>query len=173
LRAAPGIDVQGLYLRLEALMRQAEGLVLYEVPKAPPPAGDTPPTGWRARLSAGLQAAVEKLSNYIVVSRREVPVESLMDPQYEALVRQNLRMLLEQAQVAMLAQEEMPYRHSLERAEAWVTRYFGTGGDTARAMAAELRALGEARVSAETPTLAASLDAMEAVMRARSAAGDG
>ncbi|MEL7047338.1 MAG: uroporphyrinogen-III C-methyltransferase, partial [Pseudomonadota bacterium] len=72
----------------------------------------------------GFDAAVAKLSEYIVVSRRDVPVETLMDPQYEGLVRQNMRMLLEQAQVAMLSGNELLYRQSLERAEGWVTQFF-------------------------------------------------
>ena len=44
-----------------------------------------------------------KLSDYIVIRRRDVPMQALMDPQWEGLVRQNLRMLLEQAQVALLS----------------------------------------------------------------------
>jgi uroporphyrin-3 C-methyltransferase len=59
-------------------------------------------TGASAWLQ-GYEAALQKLSEYIVVSRRDVPIETLMDPQYEGLVRQNMRMLMEQAQVAMLS----------------------------------------------------------------------
>jgi uroporphyrin-3 C-methyltransferase len=169
-RAVPRLDTQGLYLRLEALIRQTDALVLFELPGRAPEVVVAPAEDWRGRLSQGLDAAVAKLSEYIVVSRRDVPVETLMDPQYEGLVRQNMRMLLEQAQVAMLSGNELLYRQSLERAEGWVTQFFKADQQAAQAMAEELRLLRDERVSVVLPDLSASLSALEAVMRARLAA---
>ena len=166
-RAIPKLDIQGLYLRVEALMREADALVLFELPERavatePPRAED-----WQARLAQGYAAAVAKLSEYIVVSRRDVPVEALMDPQYEGLVRQNLRMLLEQAQAAMLSGNALLYRKSLQRAEGWVTQFFKEDERSAQAMAEELRRLRDERVAVSRPDLGASLAALDAVMRTR------
>ena len=166
-RAIPQLDIQGLYLRVEALMREADALVLFELPERavatePPRAED-----WQARLAQGYAAAVAKLSEYIVVSRRDVPIEALMDPQYEGLVRQNLRMLLEQAQAAMLSGNAVLYRKSLERAEGWVTQFFKEDERSAQAMAEELRRLRDERVAVSRPDLGASLAALDAVMRTR------
>lgn len=166
-RAIPRLDIQGLYLRLEALIRQTDALVLFELPGRAPEVEVAPAEDWRGRLSQGLDAAMTKLSEYIVVSRRDVPVETLMDPQYEGLVRQNMRMLLEQAQVAMLSGNELLYRQSLERAEGWVTQFFKADQQAAQAMAEELRLLRDERVSVVLPDLNASLSALEAVMRTR------
>ena len=164
LRALARVDVEGIYLRIDALLAQVDALVLFETPRAAP-AGPSPPAeGWRERLAQGFRAAMAKLSDYVVVSRRDVTVESLMDPQYEELVRQNLRLLLEQAQVALLAHREGPYRQSLERAERWLTQYFRDGSDARRSMVEELRALSGERVAVPLPTLEASL---EAIMQAR------
>ena len=166
-RAIPKLDIQGLYLRVEALMREADALVLFELPERavatePPSAED-----WQARLAQGYAAAVAKLSEYIVVSRRDVPIEALMDPQYEGLVRQNLRMLLEQAQAAMLSGNTLLYRKSLQRAEGWVTQFFKEDERSAQAMAEELRRLRDERVAVSRPDLGASLAALDAVMRTR------
>lgn len=166
-RAVPALDIQGLYLRMEALTSQVDALVLFELPERPP---SEPPSAedWKARLAQGYAAAVAKLSEYIVVSRRDVPIEALMDPQYEGLVRQNMRMLLEQAQGAMLSSDELLYRKSLERAEGWVTQFFKEDERSARAMAEELRRLRDERVAVSLPDLSASLAALDAVMRTRS-----
>ena len=166
-RAVPALDIQGLYLRMEALMSQVDALVLFELPERP---ASEPPSAedWKARLAQGYAAAVAKLSEYIVVSRRDVPIEALMDPQYEGLVRQNMRMLLEQAQGAMLSSDELLYRKSLERAEGWVTQFFKEDERSARAMAEELRRLRDERVAVNLPELSASLAALDAVMRTRS-----
>ena len=166
-RAVPALDIQGLYLRMEALMSQVDALVLFELPERP--ASEAPSAeDWKARLAQGYAAAVAKLSEYIVVSRRDVPIEALMDPQYEGLVRQNMRMLLEQAQGAMLSSDELLYRKSLERAEGWVTQFFKEDERSARAMAEELRRLRDERVAVSLPDLSASLAALDAVMRTRS-----
>ncbi|MDP5054723.1 MAG: uroporphyrinogen-III C-methyltransferase [Congregibacter sp.] len=167
LRAVPTLDTQGLYLRLDALIRQIDELVLFELPDRaveiePVIGGD-----WQTRLSQGYEMALARLSQYIVVSRRDVPVETLMDPQYEGLVRQNMRMLLEQAQLAMLSGNELLFRQSLERAEGWVTEFFKADEQSAVAMARELRLIRDERVAVSLPNLNASLRALDAVMQTR------
>ncbi|MEO1078504.1 MAG: uroporphyrinogen-III C-methyltransferase [Pseudomonadota bacterium] len=169
-RAVPRLDMQGLYLRLEALIRQTDALVLFELPTRSEAAAVEPAENWQSRLTQGFDAAVAKLSEYIVVSRRDVPVETLMDPQYEGLVRQNMRMLLEQAQVAMLSGNELLYRQSLERAEGWVTQFFKADQQAAQAMTEELRLLRDERISVVLPDLTASLNALSEAMKARLAA---
>ncbi|MEM9759496.1 MAG: uroporphyrinogen-III C-methyltransferase [Pseudomonadota bacterium] len=169
-RAVPRLDMQGLYLRLEALIRQTDALVLFELPTRSEAAALEPAETWQSRLTQGFDAAVTKLSEYIVVSRRDVPVETLMDPQYEGLVRQNMRMLLEQAQVAMLSGNERLYRQSLERAEGWVTQFFKADQQAAQAMTEELRRLRDERIAVVLPDLTASLNALSEAMKARLAA---
>ena len=166
-RAVPKLDIQGLYLRMDALIRQVDALVLFELPERAVETEAPSADDWKARLAQGYAAAVAKLSEYIVVSRRDVPIETLMDPQYEGLVRQNMRMLLEQAQGAMLSGNELLYRKSLEHAEGWVTQFFKEEERSAQAMAEELRRLRDERVAVTLPDLGASLAALEAVMRAR------
>ncbi|MEO0437938.1 MAG: uroporphyrinogen-III C-methyltransferase [Pseudomonadota bacterium] len=166
-RAVPKLDIQGLYLRLDALIRQTDALVLFELPerqseRAPVEAGN-----WRDRVVQGYEVALQKLSEYIVVSRRDAPVETLMDPQYEGLVRQNMRMLLEQAQVAMISGNELLYRQSLERAQGWVSQFFKADEQSAVAMSEELTQLREQRVEVLIPDVSASMRALDEVMKAR------
>lgn len=166
-RSVPKLDIEGLYLQLEALIRQTDALVLFELPSRAPEVEAAPAEDWRGRLSEGVDAAVEKLSEYIVVSRRDAPIEALMDPQYEGLVRQNMRMLMEQAQVAMISGNEVLYRQSLERAEGWVSQFFKADQQAAQTMKEELAQLRDERVSVELPDLSASLSALDAVLDAR------
>lgn len=166
-RAIPSLDLEGLYLRLDALIRQTDALVLFSLPERPTEAIAAPAEDWQGRLRQGWEAAVNKLSEYVVVSRTDVPVETLMDPQYEGLVRQNMRMLLEQAQVAMLSGNERLFAQSLERAEGWVTQFFKADDAAAAAMAQELRAIRGERVAVPLPDLSASLQALDVYMQKR------
>ncbi len=167
-RAVPRLDIQGLYLRLDALIRQTDDLVLFKFPERE--VTETPPledADWTDRVVQGYELALQKLSDYVVVSRTDMPVEALMDPQYEGLVRQNMRMLLEQAQVAMLSGNELLFRQSLERASGWVTEFFKSDEQAAVAMQEELAAISAERVSVELPDLTRSMQALENTMRLR------
>jgi uroporphyrin-3 C-methyltransferase len=172
-RAVPRVDVEGAYLRLAALIEQAGKLVIFQLPErasaAAPDAADT----WQGRLQQGYEQAIAKLSNYIIIRRRDVPMQALMDPQWEGLVRQNLRMLLEQAQVALLSGNQDLYRESLQRAQHWVAEFFSSDEAAARAMAAEISQLVDLEVAVAVPDLSRSLQALDDVMQKRLQSGDG
>ncbi|MHA7817170.1 MAG: uroporphyrinogen-III C-methyltransferase [Pseudohaliea sp.] len=167
-RAVPKLDRQGAYLRLAALIDRIDSLEVFDTPSLPE--GDAPPPAegdWQSRLRQGYERALAKLSDYVVVRRRDEPVEVLMDPQWERLVRQNLRMLLEQAQVALLSGNGRLYRESVERATGWVREFEASDPDGAAAMVGELEDLAGERVSVDVPDATGSLAAMQSVLAAR------
>ena len=167
LRAVPKVDVEGLYLRLSALIEQAGQLVIFEMPRQPEHAKPAPAEEWRGRLRQGYEAAVARLSDYLVIRRRDAPVQALMDPQWEGLVRQNLRMLLEQAQVALLSGNQSLYVASLERAQHWVSQFMTSDEAAATALSAQLQQMTGQTVAQALPDVSRSLRAMAAMMDQR------
>ncbi|MEM8560748.1 MAG: uroporphyrinogen-III C-methyltransferase [Pseudomonadota bacterium] len=171
LRAVPKVDVEGMYLRLSALSEQAGKLVIFQLPEvdtqAPTGTGDD----WRSRLKQGWQAAIAKVSDYIRFSRRDVPMQALMDPQWEGLVKQNLRMLFEQAQVALLSDNQQLYQESLKRSQHWVAEFFESDGAAARAMSSEISNLEKIDISVELPDISDSVKALDDVMQQRLQSG--
>jgi uroporphyrin-3 C-methyltransferase len=174
-RAVPTVDVEGIYLRLSALVEQAGQLKIFQVQaedqqlepapaSAPAPA---PAEGWQGRLQTGYEAALAKLSDYLIIRRRDVPMQAMMDPQWEGLVRQNLRMLLEQAQVALLSGNQTLYRESLRRAQHWVDEFFESDGAAARAMSAEIGQLADLDIAASVPAISRSIQALDDAMQQR------
>jgi len=170
-RAVPTIDTEGIYLRLAALVEQADRLVIFELPEREEAMRPAPADDWRGRLEQGYQAALHKLSEYIVIRRRDVPMQALMDPQWEGLVRQNLRMLLEQAQVALLSGNQTLYRESLQRAAQWVAQFRDSDESGADAMSAEIDQLASTQIAVEVPDVARSLLALDAAMKLRAEQG--
>ena len=166
-RAVPRLDTEGLYLRLDALIRQTDELVMFEMPEIDEPEPLAEDAPWRERLAYGYESAMAKLSEYIVISRRDTPIETLMDPQYEGLVRQTMRMLPEEAQVGLLSGNQELYERSLERADGWVEEFFKDDGDAAQSMRDELAALAAEPVSVDMPNLSESLEAMDEAVRLR------
>jgi uroporphyrin-3 C-methyltransferase len=166
-RAVPEVDVEGIYLRLSALAEQAGNLVIFEFPEREDQPRGTAAEDWQARLQQGYAEALVKLSDYVIIRRRDVPMQALMDPQWEGLVRQNLRMLMEQAQVALLSANQTLYVSSLERAQHWVAQFFESDAASARAMEREIKQLADLQVQVTLPDISRSLDSLDDVIERR------
>ncbi|MEM9254847.1 MAG: uroporphyrinogen-III C-methyltransferase [Pseudomonadota bacterium] len=166
-RAVPTVDVAGIYLRLSALSEQAGQLVIFELPGGEAQPEMQPAANWQGRIKQGYEAAVDKLSNYIIIRRRDEPMQTLMDPQWEGLVRQNLRMLIEQAQVALLSGNQTLYVESLERAQHWVKQFEESDAARASAIHRELVQLGDETVAVTLPDLAKSMQALDVALEQR------
>ena len=164
LRALPEIDTEGLYLRLSALADQVGGLVIFALPEREiGPAALEEGDGWHQRLRQGYEEALHTLSRYVTVRRREMPFEALVDPQWEALLRQNLVMLLQQAQVALLSGNQPLYHASLQRARHWLVEYYLAEEAAAAALARELDDLAAQAIAVELPDISRSLRELDAV----------
>ena len=166
-RAVPRLDVEGIYLRLSALVEQADKLVIFQLPERADRVPEAPAPDWKGRLRQGYEAALAKLSDYIIIRRRDQPMQALMDPQWEGMVRQNLRMLLEQAQLALLSGNQVLYRQSLQRAQHWVGEFFASDETAARAMSREITQLADMNVALELPDTSRSVQALDAFMKQR------
>jgi uroporphyrin-3 C-methyltransferase len=173
LRAVPKIDLEGIYLRLAALSDQAANLVIFEFPEQASGPREAAAESWQARLEQGYEEALIKLSDYIIIRRRDIPMQALMDPQWEGLVRQNLRMLLEQAQVALLSSNQALYETSLERASHWVAEFFESDEAAARAMDREISQLADLQVAVTLPDISGSLEALDGAIERRLQQGGG
>jgi len=182
-RAVPRLDLEGIYLRLGALIEQTVTLAMFSLPAPGEKPAITEPAinepaiteagDWRDRLRLGYEKAREKLSSYVVFRRRDGPSEALMDPQWEAMLRQNLRMLLEQAQSALLSGNSRLFRESLQRARAWIDQIPGSDDEPAAvAMLRELEDLEATPVSVDVPDASETLRAMQAAMAGRKRDGD-
>jgi len=172
-RAVPKVDVEGIYVRLSALAEQADKLVIFQFPERDARPRDATQEDWQARLQQGYEQALLKLSDYVIIRRRDVPMQALMDPQWEGLVRQNLRMLLEQAQVALLSSNQALYESSLERAQHWVAQFFESDAAAAQAMAREITQLAALQVQVSMPEISRSLEALDSAIERRLQQGGG
>ncbi|NND69206.1 MAG: uroporphyrinogen III, partial [Halioglobus sp.] len=97
----------------------------------------------------------------------------LMDPQWEGLVRQNLTMLLEQAQVALLSGNQVLYTESLERAQYWVDQFIDSDEINAQAVARELRLLADERIAVPLPDISRSAGVLDDYIERRLDEGGG
>ena len=141
-------------LRLSGLVDQVEQLQLeFEAPASDMKADALSTTGWRERASAGWQAALAKLSDYLIIRRRSDEIAQLMTPEWAALARQNIRMLIEQSQIAMLSANQPLFEQSLQRSAKFIALFAQQDADRVASIVADLGALQNQNIAPDLPDL--------------------
>ena len=147
--------------------------MIFELPEREAAPATREADDWQQRLRQGYEQALQTLSRYVTVRRRDMPFEALVDPQWEALLRQNLVMLLQQAQVALLSGNQPLYQASLQRARRWLTEYYLADDAATAAAVRELDELAAQPIAVEFPDISRSLLQLDAVMEQRLQRGGG
>lgn len=155
LRAAGSVDIEAIYLRLAALPAQIDAIAGTDHDAPPPP---LPPAG-EAPAGTAWDRLVQTLSTLVTVRRMDVPAEPVVAPGERALAAQHFRMLIDQAQLALLQRRPGIYGESLAQADRWLARL--VGGDAARrnAVHRELSSLRALDIGPRLPDLTGTLAA--------------
>ena len=176
LKAIPAVDIEGTYLAIAAASEQAAKLPLIRPPEVQPDApvaADAPTQTWQERLGAGLESALHKLDQLVQIRRRDEPYKPLLAPQYEAALRQNLKLMFEQAQSALLAGNQQLYGSSLDKAQFWLTTYFTLDESAARTVVATIDELKTRQIKPDLPDASTARRALNVFIKSRRALQDG
>ncbi len=169
LNAVPLFDQEGIYLKLQALVEQIPSLELFKMDQFKP---DIPEdsdqkqlpedTGWKSTAVNILYKAWQNFAElFRFTSNRDRPVQALLTPEQEAIIRQNLRLLIEQSKLALLAQQQNVFQDSLTQAEKWLTKYFALGGAPVKSVLTELEQLKNTNIDPELPNISRALKALK------------
>lgn len=166
LKLADQVDREGIYVRLLALGEQLPNLPLVEPMRAPEgedftgsPQGEPAESVWN-RIKGSFARMMDRLSSHIRIRQHDKPVEALADPREQYLLRQQLQLMLEQAQAALLREQGELYQKSLNRAADWIEAHFAMNPQTETVMA-RLRDLAEVNIAPELPDLDDALNLLE------------
>lgn len=125
LRAANKLDIEKLYLEIGSAAKQADRLRLFDDVQLAANGIERPAEqSWQQRFGSGLTAALEKLKGLVEYKKLDQEYKPVLAPEYEAAVRQNVRLMFEQAQMALLAGKQSLYNDSLAKARDWITNYY-------------------------------------------------
>jgi len=165
LDSVPVIDRTGLYLALMAQQEQLARLPLkQDIEEIAAGEGDTKPTGgWRQQLAT----LGSELKDLVTVRRHDQPLEALITPQQESYLRQNVRLLLEQAQLALLKSEPKLYQASLDKAIELVEGYYATDNDGVANSIDKLKSLRDNEVRPELPDISESSQLLKRLIEQR------
>ncbi|GHB03898.1 uroporphyrinogen-III C-methyltransferase [Modicisalibacter luteus] len=172
LQSVPNIDRTGLYLQLMAQQEQLAKLPLQQdIEQIAAEGGDTSTVegAWQQQLSRLWQ----EIKELVVVRRHDQALEALMTPEQESYLRQNVRLQLEQAQLALLQANPELYQASLEKAVTLIEGYYDTESDGVQQVLDTLRSLMDKTIRPELPDISQSLQALRDFMTRRQGGGSG
>ncbi|MDB2481518.1 MAG: uroporphyrinogen-III C-methyltransferase [Porticoccaceae bacterium] len=162
LRLAGEVDVEGIYLELNSLVDSIDQLSILSAPaqseaeqQSAAESIEESPTP-----ESVLEGFSQQLAQLIRVRQRSQPIEPMLQPEEATLVRQNIRLMLEQAQSALLREQQVIFSRSIGKAQSWLVQYFQLN-PSAQVLSDRLSELAKAQVVQQLPEINTSLEAIE------------
>ena len=160
LKAAPNVDVVGLALKIDQVIAAVDGLPLATDQRAalpPPPIVQPQGDGFWAILGNSVLDELKQLVRLRTIAQPEAP---LLSPGQEYFLRQNLRLRLLNARLALLDRNEAVLRSDLQASSAWLARYFDAQASQVIATGSTLKQLAASALSSDLQSVAESLAAV-------------
>lgn len=164
LREVTPLDHAGIYLTLDALIEQVQAIDLpdsmrdnFETRRDPRNSA----TGSGSTDSAGVVDASLDFLRSVFVWRKwdETPV-GMIAPGQDLLIKQNLQLVLEQGQLALLQRDGVLFRRSIENGLDWLTRYAAPDSATASNLRSNLTELLALDIDPPLPGLERTMSAI-------------
>lgn len=176
LKGMPAVDMAGVALRLDNVIAQVDTLPMVSdekplLPAAPvrdsrkkekvtPPAALTLGERVSQTWSNWSQEMWDDVRQLIRVRSVEKPEALMLSPGESYFVRENLKLRLLNARLALLSRNEATFRDDLTTAQETLLKYFDTRARATQSVQAALRQVQANNLQIEMPTLADSLNAV-------------
>jgi uroporphyrin-3 C-methyltransferase len=159
LRLVEDIDKQGIYVELNALAASIKNLLIMDIDK-PVELVKEPKQQNTSQDVGVLDKFLADFSGLIKVRQRQNPIEPILERAEEQIVRQNLQLMLEQAQLALLREEQIIYQQSLLKAQEYLHRFFKISA-MGEGISQRLQQLADTNIIQQLPNIHSSLEAVQ------------
>ncbi|MEQ6917976.1 uroporphyrinogen-III C-methyltransferase [Halomonas aquatica] len=166
LQSVPKVDRTGLYLALNAQQEQIAGQPLaqdIEEITADATIEEAPTGGWEQQLSR----FGNELKDLVIVRKHDQALESLIAPEQESYLRQSVRLVLEQSQLALLKEEQALYEASLDKVLTLIRGYYDTDVEGVQSVIARVEELKQRSIRPELPDISGSQQALASFIEHR------
>ena len=173
LKLQPVIDVPGLGLRLERLLERADAMPLAfegQLPateteaQAPTVLVDATAGDWTTKTLGYARELLDdvwrEVRGLVRMERLDQSDPVLLAPAQNTFLRENLKIRLLTARLALLARDGRTYSADLAQARGWIERFFDLRDERVQMALQELRELEAVAIRTELPTLTDSFAAL-------------
>lgn len=160
LRALPNIDLTGINSRIDGLIAAVDQLPLaqdvrvHETQALPLPL--VAENAWE-RFWRELWHEAKQLVRIENTEKRELP---LLSPTQTFFLKENLKIRLLSARLALLSHDESSFKRDLKTAQEWIKQYFDTKSKEGGQALATLQNLIASDIDVDMPDISASLEAV-------------
>lgn len=158
-KASSQLDIAGLLSQLDAMGQTINNLPMLSLPSAKATSTETqasPKTNakaWKERL----QDSVNMLEKLVVIRHHDENIKPLLSPIYIAVVRENIRLNLQEAQWAILKRNNDIFQLAIKDAVNNIKRNFDSQSSETQALLSQLNELKELNLNQPRPDLAIAL----------------
>lgn len=188
LKGLPGADVPGIALKLDSVLNAVSNLPLafeqrpaqakpekkarsdksvevkveagVETAGAAATPAEASAFDWQAMARSWLADLWHELRQLVRIERLDRPDPGLLAPRETYFLRENLRLRLLSARLALLARDGRSFASDLQQAEAWLERYFDTRAADVQEARQQLKSLARLDVMREPADLNETLSAL-------------
>lgn len=157
LRAAPSVDEVGMSARIEALVAHH-----MDWPLASAQTSEAVPVPRSMRAANFGQELWSELKHLVQIRRVEGNEAVLLPPDQAYFLRENLRLRLLSARLALLSQDQAAFRADLRAVLLMLERYFNTRDAGVADAIKEVKRLSSLQIAIKLPGIDASLAALDA-----------
>lgn len=174
LRALPKVDIPGMDMQLTRLMAAMDELPLIDRPRAARQEAEqaATPQADESRWKQAVHAVWREIRLLVRVEDTGLKQIPLLPPREEFFLRENMKLRLMLARLAMMSHDEASYRQELKTAQQWTRRFFDAGSPEGRRMTDELDKLAAASIRIDLPDISASLQAVRTYRLSHERASD-
>lgn len=161
LKALPPVDTVGLTVKLDRLALEVDRLPLvidqHRLAAQYSPAPLAPDAPWWQRLTHEI---TQNLGEMVRIRRMDKPEALLLSPEQTLFLRENLKLRLIDARLALLQRDSDALHADIEAARSYVLRYFDRDTAAAQDWLRDLSAFDKVPLDTRLPDLARSLRAV-------------
>ena len=110
------------------------------------------------------KSAVSFLNHFIRITPKKADSKALLAPNQDIYLRENIRLRLQIAILAVPRQQDDLYKQSLETVASWIRTYFDTSTEVAQNFLKKLDELAEQSIYVDVPTQLSSLNALDKLL---------
>lgn len=167
LTALPFVDLAGLSLRLEEILLAVDKLPLKAYGRPEKSAESEKPAATQPWWHSAGGEIWQEIKGLVRIQRFDRDEPALLAPGQDFLLRENLKLRLLNARLALFARDQASYRNELKVSAAWLARHFDASDKAVQAAQDTLRQMTASGITVELPNLNDSQAALRSLRQGR------
>ncbi|MFZ2163093.1 MAG: uroporphyrinogen-III C-methyltransferase [Sideroxyarcus sp.] len=160
LRALPSIDVPAINLRLDGVIVAVDKLALAQDTRIQPQTGVAVADPGEGALKRFWRELWQETKHLVLIENTERQEMPLLSPTQAYFLRENLKLRLLSARMALLTRDEVSFRRDLKTSQEWLKHYFDIKSPESAQALGTLQKLAASNIVIEMPDISGSLEAV-------------